>query len=143
MFARPQLPIPLKYTAKVQSHERVRIVEYPHNPWVGWSYVDAELFVQFTRQSRADRLVGLNLAARKFPVRGVWFSGRATRQQEPAIGPNQHPGRDVDRRARLTHLAVTLFASFFVPAQWRANCNATRPERDPRCSANCNASARA
>src|SRR5204862_3472417 len=89
-------------------------------------------FMELPGERALYRLAGLDLATGKLPVAGVDLAGRALREEEGAVGALNHRRRDLDG-----------FHYFFfacLPAQSRANWYATRPLREPRCSAHCNAS---
>ena len=62
---------------------------------------------------------------------------RPLRQQHLAVGPDQDSGSDANEfSAHAGRRALSAWA----PARFLANCQATRPLRDPRCNANWSAS---
>ena len=64
---------------------RVRIAESLHEPRRGAAHGDAQLFGELAIERFARRFAGLELAAGKFPVAGIGFSGGALREQHLAV----------------------------------------------------------
>ena len=87
---------------------------------------------ELARRAPARRLAGLELAAGKFPVAGIRRAGQAAAPAARAVAPHAAPR---PRRARPTRRSRVACAALSAraPAWARANCQATRPLRDPRC----------
>ena len=129
-----------KLAEKIQAHVRVWISVGAHDPGICGFDLDAEFFVQLARERHQQRLSRLDFAAWKFPVTGVHLVRRALRQKEAAVRPLDHRGDDLDQSGIQTRLLRGAPAARRRPDTSRANCQATRPERDPRDSAHCSAS---
>src|SRR6266702_2955728 len=80
-FAPVRLAVPRRHLAEIEAHVGVRIVVLKHVPAMARLHVNAEFFVQFARERRFHRFARLQLAARKFPIAFVWFSGGPLREQ--------------------------------------------------------------
>ena len=93
--------------------------------------------MQLARQRRAQPARPARPCRRETPSSRRRPCPRALREQERAVG------RSITAAA--TSITRALLSSWRVPcrAQSRANCQATRPLREPRCSAHCSASSRA
>ena len=86
-----------------------------------------------------------NFPAGKLPVSFVNLAAGSLREQETAIRALHHCGSHVDDLVSQTVAYLRLRASCATswrPTQSRANCQATRPLRDPRSNAHCKASCR-
>ncbi len=130
-----RLAVEGEHAEEVELDVRVRVDVLLHDPGRGATHDDAELLDELARERVARRLARLELPARELPVARVGLARGALREQHAAVGAHDDRGRD----ARHAHRqGRRLNAS--CPAQSFANCQATRPERDPRCSANCSAS---
>src|SRR5262249_33629447 len=99
---------------------------------------DAELFGEFARERFAWQLAGLDLATRELPVTRIRLAEGALREQHAAVGCDDD--RRSDRGERVVHVGRVLLRSPGAPAYPFATGQATRPLREPRCSANCSAS---
>jgi hypothetical protein len=133
-----RLALPREDAEEVELDVRVRIDEALDEPRRGAADGEPQLLVQLAVERRAGRLARFELAAGELPVARVGLARGALRQQHLPVGPQDDRGRDAnDARA---HPAPGLRFSAAAPAWFFANCQAMRPLREPRCSANCSAS---
>ena len=97
-----------------------------------------------------DRLAWFDFTTRKFPIPFINLAGWPLREKKTAIVSLDYGGRDIHHA--LGHWMAIVGQNvlrkepdviLWRPAQSRAKCHATRPLRDPRVSAHCNASLRA
>ena len=132
-----QFTVPSEHAEEMQLDVRVRVNEFLHEPGRGTAHGNPEFLVQLAYEGRTRAFVLLELAPRKFPVAGVRFAGRTLREQHRAVSPDQNRGGDTNE---LSAHAGRRVLSAWAPARFLANCQATRPLREPRCNANCSAS---
>jgi len=74
----------------IQQYLLVRIVMLHLDQRPRRGDLDAQLFLQFTGQSRGNRLISLHLAAGKLPEPALMLSIGTARQQDPAIDTADH-----------------------------------------------------
>ena len=125
---------PLEHTKEAELDVRVRIGVALREPRRCARDFDPELFIELAHERVVHRLAGLALATREFPITGVGRAGQPLRQQHTAVAAQQNRDRDLDDRPT-AQCPLALFKAC-APACARANCQATRPLRDPRCRAN-------
>src|SRR5690606_11834362 len=121
----------------MQSHMGMLVHVLAAQPRAQVGHANAEFLVQLATQGLRRRFAGLDLAAGKLPVAGIHRVLRALTKQVAPVRPQQHT------RGHIDELACHALSSSSRPAWSRANCQATRPEREPRISAHCSASWRA
>ncbi len=125
-----QFAAPSGHPEEVEPHVGVLVDVLAHDPRRRRGHLDFQLLMQFAHQRIARRLARLDLAAGKLPVARIEGVRRALAEQEAAVRAQDDCRRDFGN----LHLPECL------PAKSRANCQATRPLREPRCSAHCSAS---
>src|SRR6188474_2851969 len=127
VLERLRLALPRGHAKEMQADGGVRVCVHPRDPRRGLAHADAELLLELACQCRARILAGLDLAPGKLPVAWIRLALRALREEELA-GPFD------DRRGDLGDLRHFLLPPWR-PTWSRANCQATRPLREPRSSA--------
>ena len=80
----------------MQTHVRVLVAVFRHEPRHGTAQRDPELFVEFALQSVVHGFARLHLAAREFPIAGIGLALRAGTEQHPAVFTNQNADGHVD-----------------------------------------------
>ena len=144
VLERLRLAFPRGDAKEMQPHRRMGIRIDARDPGRGGGDGDAELFGELAAERGARILARLDLSAGKFPVAGIRLALGALREQERAVGPLDHGRGDFGECGARRHFPAvengarhhfTVLHRFFLPAQSRANCHATRPEREPRSSA--------
>ena len=141
VFERTNFSVPGVNMEKLQANMGVRIDELPGNPRPGLLDDDAQFFLQFAIKRFTDAFAGFNLAAGEFPVTGIGLARRALRQQKfrtvVAFAEND-ASCDIGDGGHLRFF--DLAGILRPPDQSLANCQATRPLREPRISAQLSAS---
>src|SRR5207249_4820481 len=122
---------PAEDTEEIKLDERMRIKVSPGEPWRGARDFDAELFAKLACERLARRFACFELASRELPIAGIRRSGKALREQHLAIAALQHGRRNANDRFRRHFFRARAFSAR-APARERANCQATRPLREPR-----------
>jgi len=89
-----QLTRPSGDQEKLQAHFCVRISKSLAEPRRRCRDGDAHFFVQLAHQRIVRGFTRFEFAARKFPITGIGFAGRATGQQESAVRANQNASGD-------------------------------------------------
>src|ERR1700674_2439919 len=147
-IAASRLSAPAEDAKKIELYVRMRIAIALHQPRHGTRDADPQLFVELAYQRIVGRFAGFEFPARKLPVAGVGCPRQALREQHSAVVANEDRRRDAQdgsfkavthlrwRRALLTRVTPLPARRPRAPARSRANCQATRPLRDPRCRAN-------
>src|SRR5439155_7203908 len=134
-IAAMRLAIPGKHAKEIELDVRMGIHESLCEPRRDASYLDAELFGEFANQRVARGFAFLELAARKLPITGIRSAGQALSQQDFAVASHKDRRGDADEPA-LAHFFFLPAFNARAPACERANCQAMRPLREPRWSAN-------
>ena len=93
-FAWMRFARPFEYAEEIQPHGRMRIGEYAGDPAAGTHHTYAQFFGEFASQRGFERFAGFHLAARKFPIAGVYLVGRPAGEQDFAVGANEDGGND-------------------------------------------------
>ena len=96
MFPAMWLAMPAKHAVHVQAYATVGVGMVARDPRVGFVQFHAQFFMQFPGKGLDGTFVCFELAARKLPVAGPWFSGRAFGQQDAAVPARDDPYGDVD-----------------------------------------------
>ena len=142
MFERRDFAVPGRDAEEFEPYVRVRIDETSGKPRPCCFDDDPELLFEFARKGRGVAFARFDLAAGKLPVAGVNLAFRAAGEQVfRALGrfAQQDGGGDLGlfagRQARRPAPRLPCCA-----AQSLANCQATRPLREPRISAQLSAS---
>ena len=83
----------------------MRVIDHLDFPGMHGTDGDADFFLQFAPQRLLDAFARFQLAAGKLPITLINLAGRAGREQELAIGPDQYAHRHLNHLAPRTALA--------------------------------------